>query len=705
MQEIQYKLLITFFGLTCYTLLTTPLVKANQRQKIPNSNFDNLELDQQKPLEQTTGIILLFHKWPSKKEQTRISKKLQKEELILTKKFKIFKSLVFSWKKLKTKKRAENICSQISGLKNLNYCEPDMLLQSNSSSNKETEAGSVSCTVDCDQTPHNISILQDTLKEIAPESCELLPSKYQLKEGKLSDYWAQEMAGTDLLREELEKINPLPKNKFLIAVFDGPRGDHNTHVQNLISHKKDQAVLPALNTSQIQFFQTSGSSQYMDVVQNLILNSTNQQNIKNTESSIEGDVKSMTEPSKQLPSFINNSRVWGNSQPIYEAISQIHPPAILIQAAGNSYPSPLGSVANQFSKDFDSILVGSLSPSGLVNYDSQEGEEIHILAPAGDYITSIGSDGKYKKFGGTSGATPLVTGALAGFEWLSGYHPTPEEAKLLLKQTAMPTIHSVFENPQRNGVGMLNAYKLGRVAKRLKEKCNTNLDCFKREVRYPENYEFSIDKEEILKQVSLAFPICSGQDNTQEVSCEDKKSVFKNLRRVILLDIENINLLERLHCIYKQEGFLENAFNVKSMIIAVTRDEDQSLKHLEQIIQDAPTNARKPFSLAINDIGGKKGLELLKNVFSQNSSEEIRVQFMLAIFSTLGYEKGLKLLEQLAQDSSKQVRATAAWAIGDIGSLQGLKLLKPLTQDSDEQVRKTAIKAIQAIQYIQNKNK
>ena len=84
-----------------------------------------------------------------------------------------------------------------------------------------------------------------------------------------------------------------------------------------------------------------------------------------------------------------------------------------------------------------------------------------------------------------------MTGGLAGFEWLSGYHPTPEEAKFLLEQTAVPTIHSVFEDPKKNGKGMLNAYKLGIVAQRLKDKCNNNHQCFKEEIKKSENYQFA----------------------------------------------------------------------------------------------------------------------------------------------------------------------------------------------------------------------
>ena len=577
---------------------------------------------------QATGIILSFNKWPSKRVQNKISKALKKENLKLTKKFESFQSLVFSWEQIQAQKRAESICLKLSKLKNLKYCEPDMILHPNNvSSNSETEAGAISCTVDCYQMPHNLSILQDTFKAITPGSCELLPSKHQLKDGTLSDYWAQEMVGADLLREEIKKAEPLPEDKFLISVIDRSIDDHDVHVRNIISHEEDQAVLPALSSSQIHVFDVLMTNFYMifsDAIKRRHLSGY-----------------------KNIPSFINHSMIWEESQAVYEAMSQIHPPAILVKGAGNDYPRSLDSRESQFSKDFDGIIVGSLSPNGFVSEFSQEGEEVHILAPSDHWITSVGSDGSYERFSGTSGATPLVTGSLAGFEWLSGYHPTASEAKLLLEQTAIPTIHSVLENPRRNGVGMLNAYKLGMVGKRLKEKCHDNEECFQREIQNPDNYEFSINAENILEQVYSTFPECSNQPNETPTSCEDKRSAFKNLRQAILLDIENVNLLEKLHCIYEKEGFLENATHINSTIASVTKDEDQMLEHLKPLIQNSPEDARRKLELIIDGIGEEKKLRFLRNLLDQNSSDQIKIQLILAMWSILEEEERLKLEKQL----------------------------------------------------------
>ena len=59
------------------------------------------------------------------------------------------------------------------------------------------------------------------------------------------------------------------------------------------------------------------------------------------------------------------------------------------------------------------IVVGSLDPSGFASKFSQSHQHVTVLAPSDSFITALGVDGKFSKFGGTSGAAPLVSGAIA----------------------------------------------------------------------------------------------------------------------------------------------------------------------------------------------------------------------------------------------------------------------------------------------------
>ena len=131
---------------------------------------------------------------------------------------------------------------------------------------------------------------------------------------------------------------------------------------------------------------------------------------------------------------------WRESQDIYEVFEKLSSSTsntVVVVSSGNDFPFKLNDIKVKASKSYNVVLAGSFSPKGFVSEFSQSGSEVHILAPSDYWITSAGKSGEYRKFGGTSGAAPLITGSLAGFEWLSGYHPTAKEAKILLEKTAL----------------------------------------------------------------------------------------------------------------------------------------------------------------------------------------------------------------------------------------------------------------------------
>ena len=50
----------------------------------------------------------------------------------------------------------------------------------------------------------------------------------------MSDYWAKELIGADLLREDLENTAGPDKDNF-ISMFDLPESEHDARVKHLIS--------------------------------------------------------------------------------------------------------------------------------------------------------------------------------------------------------------------------------------------------------------------------------------------------------------------------------------------------------------------------------------------------------------------------------------------------------------------------------------
>ena len=226
----------------------------------------------------------------------------------------------------------------------------------------------------------------------------------------------------------------------------------------------------------------------------------------------------------------------------------------------------LGKSKVKASRELNVILVGSMRPDGKRSLFSQEGEEVDIMAPADSFLLSVGKDGKLERSGGTSGATALVTASLAGFGIMSGgYHPSIEEVRRLLKKTAIPHLY-MNDRPRKNGVGVVNAYKLGMVGKRLRERCKGNETCIKDQIRGNDVFQFPEDKglsEALMKTFPECY-VCSPSSSTgnASASCRTKAEVFKRLRKASLLNPSDKKLWKALACIYEGSGFYEMADNM-----------------------------------------------------------------------------------------------------------------------------------------------
>ena len=494
----------------------------------------------------------------------------------------------------------------------------------------ETEGGFV---FECEECKNQAvkSIAKVSQKALNIRTCGLISDKRKLMKGSLSDYWAQELIGSDLLREQLEKT-PNPDKENWIAVFDAQGGDHNIAVKNLISDEALHAVLPELGEGKIPFLDTDGIHQsHADYVKGKGYKPA----LSVYETSYPGDY--LFGFKKRAPHYINNSMGWVESQDIYEVFEKLSSSTsntVVVVSSGNDFPDKLEDIQVKASKNYNVVLVGSFSPKGFVSEFSQSGKELHILAPSDDWITSAGQSGEYRKFGGSSGAAPLITGSLAGFEWLSGYHPTAKEAKILLEKTALPTLHS-HEKPRINGAGLLNAYKLGEVAKRLKEKCEVkSISCFKQEILKDENYRFSEDRG-LKGDIGRVFPSCSGGEKSGVLSelssCEEKGELFKRLRKMVLLSPKR-EYLESLSCIYKEAGFSQNAESLDKLSMALGTEEEVRAKLRAMVLKEGPISSDS-LRLMLGMGGFEEEFKLFEN------------ERAIGMVSGIG-EAGLSLLEK-----------------------------------------------------------
>ena len=266
----------------------------------------------------------------------------------------------------------------------------------------------------------------------------------------------------------------------------------------------------------------------------------------------------------------HSAQITALQQDLSNDFVEASPYTVVIQSAGNdhkvdgyNHPRPVYSTAVRNSQVAGAILVGSLAPNGDKSGFSQEHEEVHIMAPSDRSILTRDEFGTPVKFGGTSGATSLVTGSLLAFSDMSGYHPTAKEAKILLQKTAIPHKYS-HSRPRTNGGGMVNAYKMGILGRELNKICQDDQACFSRMIRMDRTYDSLFPADKSLNQsLDRAFPECSqtacGEQGNSSVDCLTKKEVFNRLRTESFKHPKNGEYQRWLSCIYASYGFKETA--------------------------------------------------------------------------------------------------------------------------------------------------
>lgn len=351
--------------------------------------------------------------------------------------------------------------------------------------------------------------------------------------GKLSPFWAQEYVGSDLAREFLSGCES--KRTVRIGLMD--YGDKRQFPPYLVT--ENALVVPHPDPLASNFharwvggliigeFPIGTSETGKFALLNFLLSSGQDK-----------DSLSLVRAAK--PEVINASisevvRDW-KITPLFHTkeFEPIARETILIKSSGNSFPQAITQVEG-------AIHLGSLSPLGFESGFSQSDEHLDILAPADLFTTTIGpitiSDEKTHRsigfeyvpstFGRTSAASPIVTGAVANvlalIPGLSG-----AEVKILLRNTSIPL------EGGRGPVGMLNAYKLVRVAERL--------------ARDPSFLgEGSEGRMKRLSDRAL-YDFRSVAERLFETLGEkpDVQTALKSLRRAFLLDPENGPVRQRL---------------------------------------------------------------------------------------------------------------------------------------------------------------
>ena len=314
------------------------------------------------------GIIIKTKKSPTNEQITKLKQAIETSDLKFSKKISRFNLLIFNYKVKKGDlSEVEHLCNQVTLYSFVSRCEADWRSVPNQS--KETEGNiCVNCAPQKPIQPEAIRPITDVINK-----CDLLKENPAVEsfDGKLTDYWAQEYIGADLLRELLILLKiKLPDN--FLAVFDSAAADHYSFVRSLISDNKDSGILP-YRSDEVTMYPISSESSYADLASKLINNP---------------------------PRFINISMGWGSSQTSKEALSALANKSIIVTCAHN-WAIPVFEIhpyKAELGQENKVIIVGSYSPFGIPSEFTNYGKEVNLSAPSDHYILSDN-----ELFGGTSG--------------------------------------------------------------------------------------------------------------------------------------------------------------------------------------------------------------------------------------------------------------------------------------------------------------
>lgn len=296
--------------------------------------------------------------------------------------------------------------------------------------------------------------------------------QHPLVQGTLSPFWAQEYVGVDLVEQsiqELEEKRGTPFTPVKYALWDS---DKMREAMPAMSEHLIQQNYPFLPINKKlgfnQHFHGTAvaslvSGKHTGAARRAVLDWLVESVPYNNAFSFANSLVTLKERDIPIVSSSTNS----DSPEPYE-FRALNRHSIIVNSAGNDFPSLKTSETSKLPR----IGVSNLNYTGFIEAGSQE--EAVIAAPSGYSILTYSahpgdSEAGFITFGGTSGAQPLVAGALLNTLLVLKNRPTLDQAKQLLENTALPTINAL-QTPIRNGRGTLNAYKLWRVAVRLDER-------------------------------------------------------------------------------------------------------------------------------------------------------------------------------------------------------------------------------------------
>lgn len=363
----------------------------------------------------------------------------------------------------------------------------------------------------------------------------------------LSKYWAQEYAGSDLTREEI--ITSYNASKLMnVVIWDSNHENHDLKVSNLISSPLAPSS-PLINYPRLQVIQTEDQE---TIIKNL--KTTNLYCKENPE---------------ECPAYINNSEHWNIygidklNPRLSDELEQFSKHSTLVTISGN-YHGPMELLKENAAQKNQIVTVGSVNEFGNASIFNNYSENITISAPSDDKLYSFDNKSEVV-FGGTSGAAPQVTSALLIFSLYTGVKLPPASSIKLLQKSSLP-----FPNYPSNtniGKGILNTYKIFKIAKKLNELCSSEVEsnfrerCILEKLEETNVYSFEINKENFIKKYAEIERTLHESSVTKIDPLTKLKLILflKDFRRMALLDNKSPEIWNAISKIYSFLGLQKNS--------------------------------------------------------------------------------------------------------------------------------------------------
>ncbi len=545
----------------------------------------------------------------------------------------------------------------------------------------------------CEKSPNQNknSSIEDVVNFLAAKKsgCQLVTPKIECKDclsfSGLSPFWAQEYMGADLAKEVVLKGKyTVP----VVSVWDdnfedvkqGPfqKKSHGARVRGVLSDDGQQAGAPKTRLLQYESKPNKDANKW---VEDLIAKSNGR---------------------ADWPKVLNFSAAVSPS--IDRAIKGLASHGTISTiAAGNDFPSPVldGNPATP-GPDRSKILVGSLSPQGLVSGFSNNSTHVTISAPSDFYLVSgvksQNGQTEYTGFSGTSGAAPLVASAILN---VASILPdiTFDEVRQLIGKTAISTLNS-FERPRTNGAGMINAFKMVKVAEKVRNLCAKSADfssCRHSAIFKDTTYSFGRDAK-LNNKVISDFPTCAKTQSqvVSSINCESRKATFQAIRQEAFLNPKDSGAWATLACIHRTEGFETNAEHYQLLAELAEHNNPKrvgdNLWSLLEKLDRMPKAEAEFHRLSVYrslPVTGSPGIDYLKKKAIEGHPSER----MCALKALLGTKEAYWAVQQAFKDSDPEIDKVAITLAVNVGS-STLPLFEKYLNSTDSNVRETAYATI-----------